>query len=365
PVASADPGASTEIAPPPPVVSGDPDIPLNEAVVGATPVPADYAAETAPPAPVVEDQPPMPEAGNVWVPGYWWWSTSSHHYVWVSGAWRNPPPDQVWTPGQWVASGAEHYLWVPGFWGAHGAPPPPAIATAPPPPRVEVYGAAPGVGYYWAPGYYQWRDNAYFWSEGSWVRPPREGLGWVEPRYVGIGGHYYFQPGRWDYSAEHRGTVYRPDPNARAGAHITMTPVPQSLVTAHIKFVAQSSHAIANGATRTAGGGYVVRPGQAIFHPGGNEPHPGGNEPHPGGNEPHPGGAGTEPHPGGNEPHPGGAGGAEPHPGGNEPHPGGAGTEPHPIGNEPHPGGNEPHKDLTERQGNPRGLPPEKKPGQK
>ena len=120
-VAAADAdGGTTEVTPPAPVVAGDPDIPLNEAVVGTAPVPADYAADTAPPAPVTEEQPASPEQGDVWVPGYWWWSVPFHRYVWVSGAWRNPPPDQVWTPGNWVSNPEGKYVWVPGFWGAAG-----------------------------------------------------------------------------------------------------------------------------------------------------------------------------------------------------------------------------------------------------
>ena len=341
-VSAPDPAASAnaEVAPPPPIVSGDPDIPLNEAVVGSAPVPADYAADTAPPAPVVEDQPAMPEPGNIWVPGYWWWSTMSHHYVWVSGAWRNPPPEQVWTPGQWVAASPERYLWVPGFWGARGVPAAPAIQLAPPPPRVEVYGPAPGEGYYWTPGYYAYRGESYYWTEGAWMRPPREGLGWVEPRYVGVGGRYYFQPGRWDHGAEHRGTVYRPDPNVHPGAHLTMVPVAQSLVTAHVRFVAASSHAIANGATRTSNGGYAIHPGEITVH---TQPVPHGNEPQ-GGAPPH---AGFEPQHGG-----------PPHVG-NEPQ---GGTAPH-GGTEPHGGAPATHPTI-ERQGNPRGsgLPPEGKP---
>jgi len=39
PAASAEPDTSAEVTPPPPVVAGDPDVPLNEAVVGAAPVP--------------------------------------------------------------------------------------------------------------------------------------------------------------------------------------------------------------------------------------------------------------------------------------------------------------------------------------
>jgi hypothetical protein len=344
PVSTPDPSANAEVAPPPPVVSGDPDIPLNEAVVGATPVPADYAADTAPPAPVVEDQPAMPEPGNVWVPGYWWWSTMSHRYVWVGGAWRNPPPDQAWTPGQWVASSSDRYVWAPGFWAARGAPAVAPISLAPPPPRVETYGPAPGIGYYWTPGYYAYRGDNYSWIEGSWARPPREGLGWVDARYVNNGGRYYFQPGRWDYGADRRGTVYRPDPNAHAGAHLTMVPVSQSLVAAHVRFVAASSHAIANGATRSANGGWAIHPGEITVH---TQPVPHGNEP-PRGNEPQ---GGTPPRAGLEE-----KGGGIQH----------IGNEPQ-GGTEPQHGGTPATHPTIERQGNPRGagLPPEKKPGQR
>jgi len=376
--AAAAPATSSEVAPPPPVVSGDPDIPLNEAVVGPAPVPADYAADVAPPAAVTEEQPASPETGDVWVPGYWWWSVPFHRYVWVSGAWRNPPPDQAWTPGEWVSSTGGKYVWVPGFWAAHGTPRAAMLDLAPPPPRVEVYGAPPGVGYIWGPGYYAWRGDSYYWTEGSWMRPPHDGYGWVEPRYVNVGGRYSFQPGRWDFPAERRGTVYRPDINVHAGGRITPVVVPVAMVTAHVSFNVAAAHAISQGGTRTAGGGFVVRTGGNVG--GGGPPHggnpmaggnehggnpPGGNE-HggnpPGGNEPHAGGT----PPGGNEPHGGGEHGGGEHggtPGGNEPHAGGTppgGNEPHgatprfeprdtePRGNLP-PAGNPPHAGGTEK----------------
>src|SRR5579863_6764577 len=91
------------VAPPAPVVTEDPNIPLNESVVGAAPTPPDYAAPVAPPAqPVAEDQPPQPDPADTWVPGYWWWSPPLQRYVWISGAWRRPPPDVAWTPGVWT-----------------------------------------------------------------------------------------------------------------------------------------------------------------------------------------------------------------------------------------------------------------------
>ena len=78
-------------APPPPVVAADPNIPLTEAVVGAAPTPPDFSADVAPPAPVIEDQPAAPDPQDVWTPGYWWWSAPLGRYVWISGAWRQPP----------------------------------------------------------------------------------------------------------------------------------------------------------------------------------------------------------------------------------------------------------------------------------
>ena len=110
----------TEVAPPAPVFAADPQIPLNEGIVGAAPVPADYGTDVAPPAPLTEERPASPESSDVWIPGYWWWSAPLNRYVWVGGAWRHPPPSQVWFPGSWrLVSG--RYVWAPGYWGSHDA----------------------------------------------------------------------------------------------------------------------------------------------------------------------------------------------------------------------------------------------------
>ncbi|MGD0676451.1 MAG: hypothetical protein ABSC94_13610 [Polyangiaceae bacterium] len=264
-----------DLSPPPPVVAEDPSIPVHEAVVGATPVPADYAAPMPPPAPVVEEEPPQPEPDEAWIPGYWWWSPPLGRYVWVSGAWRRPPPDEIWSPGAWnLVDGA--YAWAPGYWGPRGYAAV-YVDVGPPPWRAEVYGAPPSVGFVWTPGYYGYRGGSYVWVGGSWLRPPGAGLGWIEPRYVSIGHRYAFQPGRWDFAPERRGTVYRPDVNAHPGAHLRLTPLPQGVVSAHANFVTAAARAIAHGATRTANGGYAMRGGagtpHAIGHPGEDEAH--------------------------------------------------------------------------------------------
>lgn len=252
--AEAPPAASSvDVTAPPPVVSGDPDVPLNEAVVGATPVPSDYSADTAPPAAVTEEEPASPETGDVWCPGYWWWSMASHKYVWVAGAWRNPPQEEVWTPGMWVSGANGHYNWVPGFWGPHGTPAPAAVTMAPPPPPFETRPPPPAMGYIWGPGYYAWRGERYVWVEGGWM-PPRVGYGWVEPRWVDVGGRRFFQPGRWDRDIGHRGVVYRPDPNARPGERFTPVPVPATVVAAHENYNLSAARAIERGGVRQANG---------------------------------------------------------------------------------------------------------------
>jgi hypothetical protein len=256
-IAPEDEGDGGEIAPPDAVVAQDPNIPVNEAVVGAAPLPPDYTADIAPPVKaVIEEEPARPEADDVWIPGYWWWSPPLHRYVWVGGAWRHPPPDQVWSPGRWHAVGAR-YVWAPGYWGPRGYARV-EIEAAPPPVRIEVRPPSPGVEFVWTPGYYGWEGGRYEWRGGSWVRPPHPGVTWIEPRYVRTGTRYYLQPGRWDYAAGHRGIALRPDINVLAGARVRLAPVAPTVLVAHERFVADSAHAVARGAVRTERGGFIV-----------------------------------------------------------------------------------------------------------
>ncbi|HEY8091703.1 MAG TPA: hypothetical protein VIF09_27750 [Polyangiaceae bacterium] len=291
--------STAEVAPPPALVAADPEIPLNEAVVGATPVASEYSAPVAPPAPVEEERPASPDPGDVWVPGYWWWSTPLARYVWVTGAWRNPPPGQVWTPGEWVSSPAGTYVRVPGFWGTPAAPRPAVADVAPPPPPLEApRPSSPGIGYEWTPGYYAFRGGNFDWVAGSWARPPRPGLGWVEPRYVGVGGRFHFQPGRWDFGEASRGVAYRPDVNVLPGARFRPEVVPASVVEAHARYVGSSSRALAQGGTRMPGGGVVFRGARGLPRPGSVEGRPVNGLGRPGNMEPRaPGGPGR-----GNEP---------------------------------------------------------------
>ena len=75
---------------------------------------------TAPkePPPAIEELPPeFKPAGEhvVWIPGYWTWDDESQDYLWMSGAWRAPPPRHRWVPGYWNKRD-NGFQWVSGFW---------------------------------------------------------------------------------------------------------------------------------------------------------------------------------------------------------------------------------------------------------
>jgi len=73
-----------------------------------------------------EEQPVNSQEGALWTPGYWSWG--GERYVWVPGAWVQPPQvGMLWTPGYWGSVGG-YYRFHPGYWG----------------PRVGYYG---GINY--------------------------------------------------------------------------------------------------------------------------------------------------------------------------------------------------------------------------
>jgi hypothetical protein len=72
------------------------------------------------------------------------------------------------------------------------------ISVGPPAPRVVgPIGVAPGPGYVWTDGYYDWRARDWIWLDGRWVRPPWSGAMWASPRWERSGRGYRFHKGRW------------------------------------------------------------------------------------------------------------------------------------------------------------------------
>ena len=65
--------------------------------------------------------------------------------------------------------------------------------------RTEVAVGAPGPGYVWVPGYYDWVPARadYVWIGGSWVLPPHAHAVWVAPRYEHRRGGWFYRRGHW------------------------------------------------------------------------------------------------------------------------------------------------------------------------
>ncbi|WP_076997204.1 YXWGXW repeat-containing protein [Variovorax sp. KK3] len=76
------------------------------------------------------------------------------------------------------------------------------VTVAPPAPRYEVV-PAPRAGYVWAPGHWQWNENAYAWRRGYWERS-RPDYAYAPGRWVRAdGGWRWVEPG-WKHSGKRR-----------------------------------------------------------------------------------------------------------------------------------------------------------------
>jgi len=193
--------------------------PIHEAfaeVVSYNPQPGQVVSQEPPKA--IEEVPPAekPEGDYTWIPGYWAWDQDHANFIWVTGAWRIPPPGATWVPGYWNQT-ANGHQWVSGYWG-------PAANTAtasksssetvylPTPPQSVESGAstpAPSPDHFWIPGYWYWANGRYVWQAGYWGRCQPDWV-WIPARYVWTPGGYVFLAGHWDYALAKRGVVFCP-----------------------------------------------------------------------------------------------------------------------------------------------------------
>jgi WXXGXW repeat (2 copies) len=189
--------------------------PVHEAF--AKPVPTDPQAPLVisqqPPA-VLQEVPPSekPAGANiVWVPGYWAWDETRNDFIWVSGCWRNAPPNTYWVPGHWLQldSGWE---WIAGFWKPLGAQGQPEIEYLPAPPaafEAEAVGSPPTPDQIWVPGCWYWSEGHYIQRHGYWMAP-QLGWVWVPSHYAWTPRGYIFASGHWDHDFDNRGVLFSP-----------------------------------------------------------------------------------------------------------------------------------------------------------
>jgi hypothetical protein len=163
------------------------------------------------PPPDVPEEPPdqKPNGSNVqWIPGYWAWDAAKNDYIWVSGVWRDMPPNRKWTPGHWTeASGG--WQFVPGYWaGANQT----GLSYLPQPPETIDVGPsspAPNDDSFYVPGNWVYRNSAYVWRPGFWNAAYANWV-WTPGCYHWTPAGYVYVNGYWDYPLESRGLLFAP-----------------------------------------------------------------------------------------------------------------------------------------------------------
>ena len=203
--------------------------------------PIDYQPQ---PGPVVAKKPPepldelppsqKPDGDDVqWLPGYWDSDEEGKDYLWVSGLWRETPPEHHWVPGAWQEV-EDGWQWSPGFWASDKSqkieyvpypPPPPTEADAdasasPSTPADEGWTYTPRSMLAFAeddkpaakrtdirvPGSWLWRDERWVWRPPFGLMP-RPGWVWNPAHYIWTPGGAIFNDGYWDYPLERRGLL--------------------------------------------------------------------------------------------------------------------------------------------------------------
>lgn len=80
-------------------------------------------------------------------------------------------------------------------------PAPPAtvvVSDEPPPAPAQPVVVAPGPGYVWIAGQWQWNGSGWVWANGQWVYPPWPDAVWVRGYwYRGPFGGWRYRPGHW------------------------------------------------------------------------------------------------------------------------------------------------------------------------
>ena len=178
--------------------------------------PAVFSAKANPivakePPAAVDEMPPdqKPEGSNVqWIRGYFAFDDDKQSYYWVSGLWRNIPPNMDWVPGAWTsANGGSQF--VSGFWRPASATGELEVVPTPPEPLQTADAPAPNAESVYVPGTWIYRESRYVWRAPCWI-PQRLGWVWVPAHYVWTRCGYVFLDGYWDYDLRDRGLLFAP-----------------------------------------------------------------------------------------------------------------------------------------------------------
>lgn len=189
--------------------------PLHEAFASAHQSnPESSQSIVAAPPKLIDEVPPeyKPEGANVqWISGYWAWDEAQHDYIWISGIWRDAPPNRRWMPGYWDQANTG-YRWISGFWAEETQHAQHEVGYLPQPPASIDQGPstiAPSEQHFYVPGNWQYQNDRYRWATGHW-QPMAENWIWIPARYVWTPRGCIYQSGYWDYEFDQRGTCFAP-----------------------------------------------------------------------------------------------------------------------------------------------------------
>jgi hypothetical protein len=98
-----------------------------------------------------------------------------------------------------VVPSGRHYGGYGGYGGPGGNPGNPGddvVSVAPPAPQVDVVIAAPGPGYFWIGGFWNWVGGRHLWVGGHW-QAHRPGYFWTPHAWQRHGQGWRARPGQW------------------------------------------------------------------------------------------------------------------------------------------------------------------------
>ena len=180
-----------------------------------------------PPEMIQEFAPSYRPQGNMeWIPGYWSWDNDLKDFIWISGIWRDAPPERRWIPGYWQPQSDKSFAWMSGFWYPTDAQ---NIEFHPAPPEqkmVAPQGNAPSANHFWVPGNWEPENGKYVWRDGFWSKH-EEGHVWIPMQNMPSADGFVHVPGYWDYPIDERGTIFAPvhfKSNLAQAAAIQYTP---------------------------------------------------------------------------------------------------------------------------------------------
>jgi hypothetical protein len=81
----------------------------------------------------------------------------------------------------------------------YAKPSPVYAKIAPPAAKAETRPQAPGAGWVWIQGHWEWNVSieTWVWVDGTWEQPPEDDAAWTEPEYQDNNGDWMYVPGYW------------------------------------------------------------------------------------------------------------------------------------------------------------------------